>query len=348
MKILLLITGSLDPSLCEDRFNLYPFIISKYLEDLDNEVIIQRSIPKIPSNKKNIDFNIDGEYDHIILIDKDGFSNRNINYLKYLKKISKYSVTTICQNNTNYIGEDALFYFATDSTSKKETIKLPISCEEKLFIPRQHRDSLYFLLDKRHCNDIYNDQYEYIFSEVIKIMENNISKDINFIIKRLIKDNEIEEYNIEKHTFMKKSFENYMEYIEELKSIDVYFATNNAIDEILLYELAMCNIIIIINDNYTISKKSKDLLGILTYNIIDIPWDKINDRFKTNFIRNGLIDNNHTWRSTTDIINTKMKEFESAYDKVEIIERKEKISKKEIKKNNLEGYVLLQSEINAP
>lgn len=322
MKICLLVTGNMDPSLSINRFNLIPFLISKYFEEIEDvEVVFKRAYPNITYNVKRKDYLFSETFDHIILINSIGFYKKDIDYLNYLKTKSTYSVSSVCINTKYFKGEDMLFYISNRTLNRERTFYLGPVSEEKLLIPKKEDDILYFLIDSPH-NNINNNYYPIIFKKIKKFMDRHSDKSIPFVLKRLINDGiETFDETIDEFTLFQKL--NHLELIDEICKVNIFFVTNNGVDHQFLFEMSMACTLIVSPKNTIFSDSVKKHLNIfeLQNNNTKIPWKDILSNINDLDDRSKLIVNKLTWRNASIQIYHSLLEYQNKIEpkKVSII-----------------------------
>jgi hypothetical protein len=133
--------------------------------------------------------------------------------------------------------------------------------------------------------------------------------------------------------------------------------TNPLIDETILYELGLCNTVIVSPKNY-VSKKSIELLEIIIFENT-LPWDKIIDKLNDINIRNKVIDNENTWENGVKLIYDQLDNFDTSKKKINKITRSSKLAERnkelelQIKNRNLQPKlsdkkpVFIQSQLKS-
>jgi len=196
--------------LCTNRYDLLSHIIYTHLLKYSNITLF---ITKCFAKNNTYDGNINDYYlpesDFIIIIDDRHFINRHVNYIDHYRKNNKYMILTFNDNNFFNVCEDLAIYLdPVCDIDKKNTLYMDYGYDNNL-VYQETKD----ITDKityigiSHLNNSDN-----IINEINKFGNNNfvVKSPINLIINN---------------------------------PLDIYFVTDNNVDNILLIELALNNVI---------------------------------------------------------------------------------------------------------
>jgi len=252
---------------CTSRYQLYLFMVYDHLKNNYN-ITVMKSF-KTVLNKNN-------EYDHAIILNGTIYSKLNKNYISLLRKSVKGNINHITYTNTQFVGEDILFYLST------------VKC-------------VHNRLSSKHIGWIYNKYLENADKpeNILNILMDS-NKDINTQneINKFITNNTVHKVNLN-YTF---KFKYLPEIYDEYKKTHVYIITQKCNKYIELAEIAMSNVIIVACPNCVHPKIIKEF-DIIEFNTkSQFPWTIIlakmnNIDFKTNYLNNKL-----TFQQTIDNI----------------------------------------------
>lgn len=315
MKVLLLVNKDIRDNICCSRSYMYGIMLKEYLEDLNVDVIINNFIYNGRRlNNSNIVKKIRyTNIDHIILIDRYGFSKKSLNYVKKLKEIAKNTVTSLAYSNKYKRDEDMIFFI--ENRGIKEGIYLNYFSNPQLCFP-EGKKGIYILVD---------DNDDKIKDNIIKFAKDSMEY-TNIIVKG-IKGNMIYDYDMNGDRVNSIKINDYFKFYEIFRKIDFYFITDYVKDPVILADLSMCNTMII-SKKGLITPKIIKLFDILeTNNLID--WNNIIKKKNTFNIRDELIHNNMI---TDNVFANIYTYLTMNYDKRDIKEDIKEDTKKDIPK----------------
>lgn len=298
---------------CKNRNEIFTFLVKSYLMKIadinDLEISVMKCFPTV--NYKNLKANLFPKVDHIIYIDEKGLYDTNIYFTNYLHKFAKYTVSTICKNSKYFAGEDIMFSYIKSDILNNKIVYVKPPCDKYLYDTRKEDNTIYILFNELESPfDFIDSNLEerlYILSELKTIIENNPETQFKFasINTKLIKF-----IDINNNVLEVKQFTSYIDYIYELSKANIYFMTEKCQDLYRLYELSMCNTIIVTNDKY-ISNAIKNELDIITFKT-DIDWNIIFDKINTHSIRNNMITD-YSWENVINSILDNYTKYTSLY-----------------------------------
>ncbi|ARF11435.1 hypothetical protein Klosneuvirus_1_292 [Klosneuvirus KNV1] len=298
---------------CKNRNEIFTFLLKSYLIKMainnNFEIEVMKCFPYLEYKKtKTILF---PKVDHIIFIDEKGFYDKNLNFINYLHKFAKYTVSTICKNSKYLAGEDLMFNYIKCDIPDNKVVNVKPPCDKFLYDSRKEEDIIYILFNEPESPfDIIQPKItekKQILSELKAIMEENPTTQFKFasintkLIKFIDNDNNILEI---------KQFVSYTDYIYELSKANIYFMNDKCQDIYKLYELSMCDTLIVTNNKY-ISDTLKNELEIISFDKF-IDWKIIFDKINNFSIRTKLIAD-YTWENLINIMLDNFRKHMSLY-----------------------------------
>ena len=290
---------------CINRFELWAYIIYMYLQNM-NEVKIYMDYYTTKNKNNNKKYLFKKEYpkvDFTILVDNKGFHRKNKLYIHKLKDFTKYTICSINYTNIHIGNENIIFYIRPGLCKINNNKSLCINwlADDKLCKPQQTFNSINILIghvdNYRNGFDIYDETLKKIINFSIKY------KNIVDIIIKVKKYNQFNYYDLENNTIEQEIKQYIIDRYDEYGKTNVFFVTNPNEDELLLVELAMCNVLIVAPIN-CINKKLEQLIEPILYSN-NIPWSNILNKLKDLNIRSKLLQNN-TWENAVVKIYNKL------------------------------------------
>lgn len=299
MKILIVSNcNNPDPTKLEDcttRIELFVLLLKIHLSNIDGiELLVMKCYPylTIKPTHTNLYINQFPITDHTLFIDETGFYKKNATFFDQLRKVTKYSIFTFCNHIKFSTCEDITFTFAKNTHDNK-VVCIPPPLNDVIYAPRKDTDSIYILLNKPSQLARTNDtNIPFILKKISKLVSNESNTNIIFKIG-LIDHHSVDYIDTENNIIETKEFPMYIDFIYELSKANMFFITSLSVDTYLLYELAMCNTLIIAKNPY-IDKHIVDELKVYTYDT-KFKWDEIFKSLLTYNIRSELIDNKCSW-----------------------------------------------------
>lgn len=290
---------------CKNRNEIFVFLLKSYLikiADKNNlEVDVIKCFPNMKYKKMKI--NLFPKVDHIIFVDEKGLYDADYHFIHYLRKFAKYTVSTICKNSKYLAGEDIMFNYIKCNINNDKIINVNPPCDTNLYNSRKEEGLIYILFNEP---ETVFDKLHPMIAERIKILSE---------LKTIMEDNPTTLFKIASiNTHMIKiidannnildtiQFKSYIDYIYELSSANMYFMADKCHDIYKLYELSMCNTLIISNIKY-INTSIKNELDIITFGQ-SVDWEIIFERIseKVNKCSTRIKLNNYTWENMIDIM----------------------------------------------
>lgn len=293
---------------CMTRNELFILLLKFNLNNFDNvELFTGKCNPRLCikhnrySNGNKFPF-----VDHTLFIDDYGFRKRHDTFINEIKKTTKCSISTlVCGEKFSTI-EDITFVFGDKTSDNKLTfIKPPL--DEYIYAPRKDKNIIYILLEKpfplmnRQDNDMH-----FVLPKIQKLILKNNGNDLIFKIG-IISKNSVDFIDMSGDVVETKSFDMYIDFIYEISKANIFILTNKCIDTYFLYELAMCNTLIISKVNL-IDKCTCDNFKIYTYHD-KLKWDDIFGLLLAYDARQFLLNNDHTWNN---MIKSMIDKFEAS------------------------------------
>lgn len=286
---------------CKNRNEIFTFLLKSYLlkksNNCDLDIKVMKCFPYM--EYKKIKTKLFPKVDHIIFIDEKGLYDKNLDFITYLHKFAKYTVSTICNNSKYLAGEDLMFNYIKCNISDKKVISVKPPCDKSLYDSRKE-EIIYILFNEPESPfDLLQPKItekKQILSEIKGIIEENPTVQFKFasintqLIKFIDTDNNILKI---------KQFVSYIDYIHELSKANIYIMTDKCQDIYRLYELSMCDTLIVTNDKY-ISDTLKNELEIITFDT-NIDWNTIFEKINNFSIRSKLITD-YTWDNLIEIM----------------------------------------------
>jgi hypothetical protein len=268
---------------CKTRMDLFAYTLKLLLPDYMNVTI------------KNCNQNInDTNYDYIIYINETGFYYEPKKFIQSIKTNKNSKVLSFAISNKFYTFEDIMFGIVQNVTNTNYIYMYP-PVNEDLYISRV-TDYFCVFFD---CTDIYAEQVLTV-SEILKQIP-----DITVMICT-INTQIINYYDLNLNLIQTMGFDTYLDYITELSKANMYFVTNICSDIYKLYELSMCNIMVVSHQLFIPTSIVKEL-DIYTYtNINTINWPQLFNKVQEFNIRDKLIMNNYSWTNAISIITTEL------------------------------------------
>ena len=363
MKILLISNYTTkDENDLKSRFDILSYSIYNYLKKYDDiEIICEKCIVNNRSSRLNklLEKKIYENVDHAILIDPEGFFYKPSLFIRNLRKYVYGAICSIKLNSKYSGGEDILFYFNENLLNKRiNSYPLGWMTNDKYLKPNKRPNTINILLGKKcfdiHLNLIRKDKTKRILGDVFNFIKNN--KTMKFRIKQLDINKSLLYYSPETSIEFKNKNGIFDEY-KVISESNIYFVTNPLIDETILYELGLCNTVIVSPKNY-VSIKTIELLEIIIYENT-LPWDKIIDKLNDNDIRDKIIENGNTWENGIKLVYNKLNNFDISKKKINKTTKSSKLSdrnkdlEKQIKNKSLQPKlrdkkpVLIQSQLKS-
>lgn len=295
MNILILIKSDNDLSNiqnCKTRMEFFVYTLSTLLPNV--------SLKNCSQNLNNI------SVDHTIFVSETGFYYENNNLLKNIRQFTKYTVSTLALSGKFYTCEDIMFGLTRNTLNSKYIyVKPPL--DQDLYIARS-TDLYYIYFDDK--KELYNLQMINM-SETIKKLDIN-----NTIILCSISNEVITYYDIDMNLIQTLNFDSYLDYINEISKANLYIVTSTCSDIYKLYELSMCNVLIVSHDTY-IPKNIVDELNIYTYtNIDNVNWPNIFEVSEEFNIREKLCM--YTWSNMTSIMLNELSKYDNEIKKEQV------------------------------
>jgi hypothetical protein len=297
---------------CTTRTELFILLFKLNLNNFDGiELLVENCNPYL--NPKPSFTNLTPNYfsisDHTLFIDDYGFYKKNESFINQIKKTTKYSISTLLNNIKFSRAEDITFTFANSLHNKKSIfIKPPL--DEHIYAPRKEKNIIYILLDKPSpLIKSFNIDMQVILQKINKLILKNINNGLVFKIG-IIDHNSVDFVNIDGNTIEQKKFKMFIDFVYEISKANIFILTHKCIDTYFLYELAMCNTLIISKINI-IDKRIIDELKIYTYND-KLKWDDVFNMLLTYNSRQSLLENSYTWNNMIENMIGKFKEFEKS------------------------------------
>ena len=306
MKILILINNDYcelnNVDGCKNRNDFFVFMLKTHFMALENvEIIIQKCYPYINMNlisNNNLTLNNFPLVDQIIFVDEIGFYKKDKFFIEYLKKYSNNFVCSISISPKFYFGEDIMFGFMEDSINNNYHFVKP-PCEKLIYLPIKEENNIYILMSK--SQNIYKKNNSMEINFILESIKKNFKKDTLFVLHvGLINTTSVDFINMENEIINTKIFHSYIEYINEIAKSNIYILTDNCDDVYRLYELSMCNTLILANIKF-ITNKIQTELKILTYDL-NIEWSEIFEKIIDIDTRSFLINNYYSWENFIQII----------------------------------------------
>lgn len=332
---------------CKHRNEIFTFLLKSYLMKIaDNhnlEIKVMKCFPYI--EYKNIKTNLFPKVDHIIFIDEKGLYDKNLSFIKYLHKFAKYTVSTICKNSKYLAGEDMMFNYIKCDIWDNKVIYANPPCDKFLYDSRKEENIIYVLFNEPESpfDSLHPKIAEklQILSELKSIIEENPT--IQFKLAS-INTKMIKFIDVNNNIMETKQFTSYVDYIYELSRATIYFMNDICQDIYRLYELSMCNTLIVTNNKY-ISDTLKNELEIITFDKI-IDWKTIFDKMNTHTIRSKLVVNN-TWENFINIMMNNFAKHLSLYqndimDSQNVLNRIQYIGSNDKNKTETPSHIFIQ------
>ncbi|QKF94145.1 hypothetical protein QKU48_gp0687 [Fadolivirus algeromassiliense] len=281
---------------CKSREDIFIYFIKNYLIDNtinDIEFVMEKCFINIKLNPDYKTTLTKHKYvDHIIFINDIGFKNTNITFIRYLRNIASTSILSLCNNYKYYCGENTLISFNKNIKEDKLLyIKPPLNSD--LYSERKQKDHIFILLQKAdNLHEAYYNELIMILNK-IKILVNN-NKNFSFTLG-LINKKVIDYIDTDMTLLQTKIFESYIDYVYEISRANMFFIYFPIIDIYSMYEIAMCNTLIISKIGF-IEKPICNELKIMTYNT-DFNWSDIFKQMSIYKQHDILLSNNYSWEN---------------------------------------------------
>lgn len=341
---------------CKSKFQIFALIIYKYFLRLDAEIILMNSSP----NCKSVEFRFNinqlniPQIDHTIIIEDNGFINRQTEFIKTIRNMTLGLVCGISMYAKCMSGEDIIFNVIPQNTIFPKFISLNYPIDDELFVSRKTNNKIEIMIGGNTTNCIDKcDITQMISLQVNEFINKNNLVEIN--MKTLTRDSIITYNNFTKKTTTSKNTTNF-DYPMIYENTCIYFVTSKFEQPYFLYELSMMNILIVAPVGYVDDLTVKQL-SIFTYSLQDlnnsknivlfvdeeskiildelydnyvghdennlmgtfIPWKLIFEKYQSHDIREKLISDKNTWKNAVDIIYQKLNSFKIQTPNVEII-----------------------------
>jgi len=291
---------------CTTRIELFILLLKMHLTNIEGiEVIARKCYPCITMKSSHINLYINQfpVVDHTLFIDDTGFYKKNSTFIDQLRKVTKYSIFTFCNPTKFSTCEDITFTFDKNTHSNK-LFYIPPPLNDTIYAPRKDTDSIYILLNKPpSLSHIQKTDIPFILNKISKLISNDANVNIVFKIG-LINSKSIDFIDTDNNIIETKQLPMYIDFVYELSKANMFFMTSISVDTYLLYELAMCNTLIISKDTH-IDKHITDELKVHTYNN-KFKWDNVFNDLLTYNVRSTLINNNCSWNNVAEIIINKL------------------------------------------
>ena len=313
---------------CKTRNELFIYLFKIILENFDNmEVVIAKCYPYLDTKDsfKKFAINVFPQVDHVLFIDDYGFHGKHQTFINQLRKHTTHSISSLLYDTKFSNLEDITFTFNNKQCNNKTTfIKPPL--DEYIYVPRKDKNIIYILLSKpSHMMHLGDTNISFILSKIDKLILKN--DNCNIIFKIGIIDHKTVNLIDTRGTIIEtKKFDMYIDFVYEISKANIFILSNKIVDLYLLYELAMCNTLIISKMN-VINKYIVDELKIYTYNE-KFKWDDIFNALMTYNTRQFLLTNDYSWTNMLNTIIDKMKKFEETNFKIKEIPNNNKIINK--------------------
>lgn len=345
---------------CKSRNDFFSFMIIKFSNEFPNIQFFFRKY-LMDHQIKNQQMNSFPNVDHVIFIDEIGLYKKSKYLMDHIRSCSNNTVSTLCKSWKFFNGEDIMFSF-TNSKPNDKFIYIKPSLDDSIYLPDKQEDSFYILFNKSDIvsNTESLNKNSYLYLKIKKLITNyDVKLQLAFINTNSI-DFVDENFKI----IDSKFFNNYLEYVDELKRSNIYCLLNTPNDLYSLYELSMCNTTIISQTSFINSIIQKEL-NIFVFQD-KFKWNDVFDFMNNNDVRNFLVNNDYSWRNAISQIinrldyfqlNSVNKENQNKKEKKNIkyilnINNKNKPTVLNIKNNdenkipnNLKNKILLQSQI---
>jgi len=303
MKILLLSNcNNSNPSKLDDcitKTELMIYLIKQHIQEIpDIKLITSKCYPTLSNSKLNCYPLVD----HIIFINPTGFYNIKNKFYNQIKNNSKYTISTICDNIKFSTYEDITFTIDQCTYHNKLAHMVP-PLDTLIYAPRQENNILCVLLSRPPIMmDLYNTDIPYILEKFIKT-KFNVPVKIGLIDQKSV-DWIDADGNISETT----NFELYIDFVYEISKANIFFLTHKSLDKFLLYELSMCNTLIVSKDINIEHHLTKEL-SIYAYDE-EFKLADILDTAIIHDIRPSLMETS-SWNCTLMCIINKLQEMET-------------------------------------
>lgn len=266
------------PDICKTREELF---ISLFRTEINNEYANNYNIELIIDTFKNVNQIVD----YALII---GY-NDDINiYYNNLKKFVKHKILLVTFDGKYNNLFDIVFSFNPSYLPHDQLyIKPPLN--KNIYTSNKDSNIIYISFNKP-CNLMkFKDTHiKLILTKLEKLTAQNIKFKVS-MIDHLSIDYIDSSFNI----LESRKFNNYIDYINEISKINIFFISfKYHVDIFQLYELSMCNVLILYNGNI-LNKNIIDELKIFTYND-NFEWSDI---FNITNEYDNLQNNNYTWHN---------------------------------------------------
>jgi hypothetical protein len=311
MKILILSNcnnyNPIEISDCKTRTEMFLFLIKQYFDNIgDTELTFKKCYPHLNTQQLNNKLhNYPKSFDHIMFVNSRGFYDTHISFYDKLRELAKYSVSSFCDCIKFSLYEDITFTMDKCTYHKKLSTILP-PLDPNLYIPNKSKTELYVLLHRQPLLvNIYNTDIPYILKQIETLIEKGTEVKIG-----LIDQKSIDFINTNGDIQNSQNFNSYIDFIQEIAKANLFFITHKFTDKFALYEIAMCNTLMISKTNF-IDKYLVDELLIYTYSFVNknFTWSDILDR-ESMYSMRSLLTNDNTWTNVSNTIIDTLREFE--------------------------------------
>jgi len=309
---------------CVNRIDYLAYHVFNSLKAIPNVII---NIRQICTNMKVSTYSISPfdfpTVDHIIYINKTGFKGMNPTFVTFIKSFARCSISSISDGIKNLTPYDNIVFSYSKKVydpamtigTHKEIGLHGIIGNIKLYEPAKMQKMIYILIQKS-----YSVELDLIINKIKLLIDTNKSNDISFMIG-LLSDESVDMIILDDHDNYDnnykisetKYFNKYVDYLDEIRKADMYFIVSNQYDTLMLYELALANVLIISNIRY-VNYYLINKLNILTYEYTRIMWDDIFKAFYENVIRDELCGEQGAFDAAGTIIDELNKHMRDSRD----------------------------------
>lgn len=295
---------------CMTKTELIIFLMKQYFGDIENvEILIEKCYPHLLTNASNVRMHSYPLVDHLIFVNSKGFYDMNMSFYKQLKKNTKYSVSTFCDNIKFSTCEDIIFTIDKCVYNKK-LFRISPPLDSLIYSPRKPDNAMYILLSRPPIMiNLYNTAIPNILTQISTLIKtHSLFTQENVELKiGLIDQKSVDWIDLDGIINETNNFDLYVDFIQEISKANLFFMTYKSLDKYLLYELAMCNTLIVSKNMY-IDKHLHDELSIHIYNK-NLEWNEIIDKIILYNARASLIYETSWINVLTSIVN-KLQETE--------------------------------------
>lgn len=338
MKILLLTTYPIESypfelNKCITRFHFFAYIIFNYLKKIKGVDLTLKQLHPFYNHINLTDLEFDSA-DHALLIEDNGFY-KSYDLYKVLKKKIIGAKASINLYNKYVSNEDIYFYIFPVQTNFPNGFNLICPVDHILYNPNKSSDILSIIIGDDNKNS--SSQKQNVLQQINNISDNTFER---IIIKNMtdfkfkIKDSKFDFINLE-------YINCYYDLINEFTKSHIYIVTSPLQDEYLLYELSMCNVLIVSYKDF-IPLNLIEFLDIFVYTTDLLPIDQIIKKIFTHNIRLKLIKSNLTWKDNVKKIYQQLSKFKHIQENI----NQDLNLDEQIKKNNENDQIIKTNNID--